>query len=63
MARPCLTYTYRPTRYYLGRLWKITWSATCIGRHRLRVVKHYEHRTAPGQPWTYVRGIASEMLY
>jgi hypothetical protein len=38
------------TRYYMGRLWKIS-----TFENRIRVVKHYEKRDAIGKPWNYVR--------
>lgn len=47
-------------RYYLGRLWKISWSAISLGKGRVRIVKHYERRNAIGGRWQYIRGRAFE---
>ncbi len=47
-------------RYYLKRLWKISWTVCDLGQGRVRIAKHYERRDAIGKPWAYVRGIAFE---
>ena len=54
-------FNYTPTRYYFRRLWKISWVAVRIGNGRLRVVKHYERRSASGKPWVHVRSIVTEV--
>lgn len=45
-------------RYYMARLWKITYTRVPLGRsacHGTRIVKHYERREAVGEPWIWIR--------
>lgn len=44
------------TRYLKRRLWKITTRIIQIAPGRARFAKHYEKRSAVGEPWQYVAG-------
>lgn len=48
------------TKYYKGRLWKISWSLSRIGHPLWRLVKFYWHREAVGGPWRIVHHAAQE---
>ncbi len=49
------------TRYYLKRLWKVSYTRTQTYGGRVRLCKFYEKRSALGKPWTLVRAIITEM--
>lgn len=54
--------TETKSRYYMRRLWKISWVAILRNGRLVRLVKHYENRLCVGAEWRLVRSIVRDLL-